>query len=506
MRSVEIAFTQISKLTNLHYCYNLQELSLIETGTLSSLSGLEHISRSLETLRIIGCNLTEIDPVISTLVNLRDLILPKNNLAHIRNLEGCNRLSKLWLYSNNISKIENLDNNSYLQELWLQDNKISMVENLENLVNLQELHLSENPFSTFNSISKISTLSIMHTLSLGGLDFCPAPVCKLEGYKAYVLSTITSEYLRVLDGEYVSLDMKEGIRKDYMQEAIKLQDKLSGVEQEHRATLMHLDSKNRENEEQLKYIQKMLIDDLHALRGEIETGKTKIIKEHNRLKALRTKSEETLKSELGVLQNKYNREIEKIVKEQQESINRENMVYEESLSGLEFEETVATTLIEVLYSSEGRVIYSELSPTSPEYRFIDTVTGSKSLKSHSLQIRKVYQIASSSDSEILSNRYYFFSLPESELKTLLQSRSVASSLQLKSSFIDCHKDETGNYLTVVVRGDGIEDMKLIRENLERVVLEYLVVAQVGTAIEGDFRAVVDNRLLAFLSEPVVRDI
>ena len=48
-----------------------------------------------------------------------------------------------------------------------------------------------------------------------------------------------------------------------MQEAIKLQDRLSSVEQEHRAILMHLDSKNRENEEQLKYIQRMLIDDLH---------------------------------------------------------------------------------------------------------------------------------------------------------------------------------------------------------------------------------------------------
>ena len=132
----------------------------------------------------------------------------------------------------------------------MQDNKITKVENLENLVNLQEIHLSENPFSSFNSISKISSLSIIHTLSFGGLDFSPAPVYKQEGYKSFVLTTVTSDYLRVLDGEYVSNETKEGVRKDYMQEAIRLQDKLNTVEQEHRATLMHLDSKNKENEEQ----------------------------------------------------------------------------------------------------------------------------------------------------------------------------------------------------------------------------------------------------------------
>lgn len=499
---MEIAFTQISKLTNLQYCYNLQELTLIETGPLLSLSGIEHVAKSLQTLRIIGCNLTQIDSSLTSLTNLRELVLSKNNITQIQNLHCCNRLSKLWLYSNQISKISNLENNSYLQELWLQDNKISQVENLENLVNLQELHLSENPFLSFNSISKVCTLSIVSVLSFAGLDFLPAPVCLQEGYKGYVLSMVTSEYLKILDGEYVSWDMKEGIRKDYMQEAIKLQDKLSSVEQEHRATLMHLDSKNRENEEQLKYIQRMLVDDLHSLRGEIETGKSKIIKEHNRLKALRTKSEESLKSDLNGLQGRYNREIEKIVKEQQELINKENALYEEGLSGLDFEEKVASCLIEVLYSSEGRVIYSELSPNSPEFRFIDTVTGSKSLKSRSVNLRKVYQIASSSDSEILSNRYYFFSLSEPELKQLLLSRTCQSALHVKTSFIECIKDEIGNYLTVVLRGDNVDDIKLIRENLNKVVLEYLIVAQVGSSVEGDFRNVVDQRLMAFLNEPM----
>jgi Leucine-rich repeat (LRR) protein len=502
VRSVEIAFTQISKLTNLHYCYNLQELSLIETGPLVSLSGIETVSHSLETLRIIGCSLTQIDPLISSLTNLRDLILPKNSISEISNIQGCNNLRKLWLYSNNISKLENLDSNSYLQELWLQDNKIKVIENLENLINLQELHLSENLFNSLHSISKISCLSIIHTLSFGGLDFCPCPVYKQDGYKPYVLTTVTSEYLRILDGEYVSSDIKDGIKKDYMQEAIRLQDKLNAIEQEHRTTLMQLDSKNRENEEQLNYIQRMLIDDLHSLRTDIETGKSKIIKEHNRLKALRHKSEETLKSELSLLQNKYNKEIEKIVKDQQESIQKENSYYEESINALDFEEKIACYLIEVLYSSEGKVIYSEVSFNSPEYRFIDTITGSKVLKNNYLHIRKVYQVAAVTDNEILSNKYYFITISEAELKQLLLTRRYSGKELIKPSFADCIKDETGNYLVLVIRADNIEDIKI--NDLSTVVLEYLIVSQVSSILlEGDYRSLVDNRLLAFLSEPVV---
>ena len=383
----------------------------------------------------------------------------------------------------------------------MQDNKITKVENLENLVNLQEIHLSENPFSSFNSISKISSLSIIHTLSFGGLDFSPAPVYKQEGYKSFVLTTVTSDYLRVLDGEYVSNETKEGVRKDYMQEAIRLQDKLNTVEQEHRATLMHLDSKNKENEEQLNYIQRMLVDDLHSLRTEIEAGKSKIIEEHNRLKALRHKSEECFKSEIAGLQMKYNKEIEKIVKEQQDLIQKENSIYEESISALEFEEKVATILIEVLYSSEGRVIYSELSQTSPEFRFIDTITGSKALKNKFLTIRKVYQLANTSDSEILSSRYSFFSISDSELKQLLLFKTFPLNPQIKSTYIENIKDDTGNYLTMVIRGDNVEELK---GNINSIMLEYLIVSQVSSvAIEGEYRNLVDNRLLSFLSEPIV---
>lgn len=499
---MEIAFTQITKLTNLHYCYNLQDLSLIETGPLESLSGIETISHSLESLRIIGCNLTQIDPLVSKLTNLRELFLAKNSITSISNLEGCSRLTKLWLYSNSITKIENLENNSYLQDIWLQDNKIKMIENLENLVNLQELHLSENPLTSFNSISHISRLNIIHTLSFGGLDFEPAPVCKLEGYKSYVVSTVASDYLRVLDGEWVSNETKDGIRKDYMQEAIKLQDKLNSVEQEHRAILMHLDSKNRENEEQLKYIQRMLVDDLHSLRTDIELGKSKIIKEHNRLKSLRHKSEETLKTDLTALQSKYNKEIEKIVKDQQEQISKENLIYEESLSALEFEEKIACTLIDVLYTSEGRVIYSDLSAGSPEYRFIETITGPKSFKKSYINIRKVYQVATSTDHDIVSNKYLFIPLQEPDLKNLLLARQSTQLLSLKPTFTDCLKDETGNYLTLVIRGENLEEGKLSKETLNSISLDYLIVCQISsTNIESDSRGLVDNRLLAFLGEP-----
>ena len=71
MKNFEVAFTRIHSLENLHYCTNLQELTLIETGKLESFKGIEKIAHSLERLRLIGCGLTRIDDAISSLYNLR---------------------------------------------------------------------------------------------------------------------------------------------------------------------------------------------------------------------------------------------------------------------------------------------------------------------------------------------------------------------------------------------------------------------------------------------------
>jgi Leucine-rich repeat (LRR) protein len=84
-----VAFTKIQTLTSLQYCPNLRELSLIETGALHSLAGIESTARSLEVLRVIGCQLPAIEPCVGSLTHLRDLILSNNAIEKIENLGGC---------------------------------------------------------------------------------------------------------------------------------------------------------------------------------------------------------------------------------------------------------------------------------------------------------------------------------------------------------------------------------------------------------------------------------
>jgi hypothetical protein len=72
---IEIAFTKIPKVTNLKYCYNLIEIScnlslldslVISTST-ESLAGLESVSHSLETLRVIDCRVNQIEECFHSL-------------------------------------------------------------------------------------------------------------------------------------------------------------------------------------------------------------------------------------------------------------------------------------------------------------------------------------------------------------------------------------------------------------------------------------------------------
>ena len=500
MRTLEIAFTNIKRLDNLQYCYNLQDLGLISTGHLENLDALGKVSHSLETLRIINCFIT-IDPAISSLTNLRELYLPNNQISKIENLHCCPLLTKLWLFSNQITKIENLESNSKLKQLYLQDNQISKLENLETLVNLQELHISQNPIRDFSSLNHLSELPLLKVLEIAGHDFDPCPVSKYEGYRNFVLSTVGS-YLEVLDGEQVHPVTKETARKEYIQEALKLQEELESIEHQHRTTIMHLDSKNKENEEQLKYVQRMLVEDLHNLQSDIEEGKTKMMKEHQRLKSLRNKSEDALKQDLKKLQNKFNSEVDKIQKEQEDKLKLEKLRQQEAIAALEFEEKIAHDLIDILYSTEGSVLYIELSESSKEYKFIESLAKEK--KQSSVTLRKAYQLSEPLQRETSVGKYLFAKLDYRNLKEVIQNHTCKETLKFHSSFNKCLSESPCLVLVAKpLEYNSEESLELLEEDLNKVVFEYLLVVETPRyGFTGNFREVVDERMLAFLSEPL----
>jgi Leucine-rich repeat (LRR) protein len=152
------------------------------------LTGLESLSQSLRTLRLINCQLTEIDKVFNKLKNLEVLSLAENNIRLIRNLHNCINLKKLFLYSNQIFKLEYLQDCIDLEELDLSDNLIIKVENLDALPHLWNLNLSANKIDSLNNLNNIKYISSLRELRFDDENFWPNPVCdNYEFYFDYVL-------------------------------------------------------------------------------------------------------------------------------------------------------------------------------------------------------------------------------------------------------------------------------------------------------------------------------
>ena len=508
LKVLEVAFTQIQSLASLQYSPNLRELSLIETGPLMSLSGIESASHSLEILRVIGCQLPAIEPCVNSLSHLRELILTNNAISKIENISGCLRLEKLWLFTNQIAVMENLETNSFLSSLSLQDNSIARIQGLTTCVHLQDLSLSQNPIATFQDLTELANLPVLRALTLACMDFQPCPVALISGYREFVLSTVTSSCFTQLDNEIIRADARDTAKREFVQAAVRLQESLTGVEEEYREMLVQLDTKNRENEDQLKYIQKMLIEDLHSLSDEVETGKNQMMREHNRLKAMRAKSEDTLKSDLNTIQARYSKKLEKAYKEEQEKIELDTMAHEEAIRALEFEKTLALTLIDILYDSQGAVIYTDIESKQPEFKFLESLLHTKEDDGPSYVLRKVFQMTSSEESvDVRTATFFFTHIELSKLKPLLVDKHLSGALTLTRDMTRALPPNPLQHLLLMCRVHDTEiagDMHVTETDLQGVSVEFIAAVQATDARWDDsLRRMTDDRLLTLLSETTV---
>lgn len=278
---------------------------------------------------------------------------------------------------------------------------------------------------------------------------------------------------------------------------------------------MHLDSKNRENEEQLKYAQSMLLNDLHSLRGEIETGKQQILKEQSRLKVLRDKSEAQLKEDLGSLQAQYSKELDYIYRDQKNKSDFEKEVHQESLELIEFEKNVALMLIDVLYSSQGRVIYTEVPQT--EQKFLENLVkerdpnyGSSNI---SYLIRKVYQIAHPdlyAENKLLPHqKFMFLNTNINEGRKILTELSSSHTSNVYHQINRAVKGEGAQLIYVgrvvdeslegsLEENDG-EYLELLDDEYGGISWDYvMIILHTSYQKEEYFKNPVDNRLLSLL--------
>uniref|UniRef100_A0A7S1XLY3 U2A'/phosphoprotein 32 family A C-terminal domain-containing protein n=1 Tax=Phaeomonas parva TaxID=124430 RepID=A0A7S1XLY3_9STRA len=133
------------QLTSCPILENEDRLKLLnyQNNYISSVTALEPLT-NLIFLDLYNNCIEELGPGLSSVPSLRVLMLGKNRIRRIANLERLRNLDVLDLHSNEISKIEGLGSLPELRVLNLAGNRIELVESVACLQSLTEINLRRN--------------------------------------------------------------------------------------------------------------------------------------------------------------------------------------------------------------------------------------------------------------------------------------------------------------------------------------------------------------------------
>jgi hypothetical protein len=101
---------------------------------------------------------------------------------------------------------------------------------------------------------------------------------------------------------------------------MELQKSLDDIDKTHRRKMFQIDSKLKENEQHLESIEDTLIEELNNLKSDIDSGRKRLIVEFEKLKKLRSQSEETFLSGLKEMEVRYNQMLDEILEQEEKKI------------------------------------------------------------------------------------------------------------------------------------------------------------------------------------------
>lgn len=87
--------------------------------------------------------------------------------------------------------------------------------------------------------------------------------------------------------------------------------------------MLSIDSKVKENQHHLEIIEDSLIEELNSLKTDIDQGRKRLISEFEKLKKLRSQSEETFMKGLKDIEEKYNWVLDEILESEERKIKAE---------------------------------------------------------------------------------------------------------------------------------------------------------------------------------------
>lgn len=144
------------------------------------------------------------------------------------------------------------------------------------------------------------------------------------------------------------------------------------------------------------------------------------------LNKLRSKSEEVFLKSLKDLEDKYESTINKILTNEEEKFQNWEECCEKSIQSVEFEKEAFLALVDVLYNSKGKMIYSEITPMSIEFGHLATLVNKSSNQDQTWTLNKAFHINFSDIEYSESNLWprLFAKLSIKEAKEFLENRNL----------------------------------------------------------------------------------
>lgn len=325
---------------------------------------------SLAILAVVGCQLTSIEPCFNSLTQLRKLCLQDNAIRKIENLENCVQLEELWLFSNKVVGMENFNKNSALSHLNLADNLIRRIGDVTSLTSLAHLDLSGNPIAELNAIDNISDLPMLEQLAFSSPLFESCPITELPNYQCYVLSTIAAPRFAMLDNVRVSKEQMQTALNEYVQLMGRMLSSIEDAENNYTSKVAKLEAETKADEDALSLLENKCMQQLSEVKDMVDKGRAKVEKEHLHLQDIRRGNEEKLRDELKVILEEYKDMVSEVLKEQEKALVEEGEVWNEIVKTSSFELRVHETLVEVMLSTQGKIVFAEIRKDSPEFLFV----------------------------------------------------------------------------------------------------------------------------------------
>ena len=117
--------------------------------------------------------------------------------------------------------------------------------------------------------------------------------------------------------------------------------------------------------------------------------------EFDKLKKLRSQSEETFMQSLKELELQYNSALDKVLDQEEQKIRDEEVLGEMGVTALEFERDLILLLVDCLYTSKGQVVYSEVVANTTEWFYCNSFIVQETSKKHRIpkyQLTKAFHL------------------------------------------------------------------------------------------------------------------